>query len=58
VYFLIAVGALDADGLPHMSTIGVLAESEDSFILQGVSGATGWTIQGSTSDKMVSFTVA
>lgn len=52
------VASTDASGLPHVSTIGVLAKTEGNLILQGVSGATGWTIQGSTSDEMVSFTVA
>jgi hypothetical protein len=52
------IASVNADGLPHVSTIGVLARSGDSLILQGVDGATGWTIQGSTSDEMASFTVA
>jgi hypothetical protein len=52
------IASVNADGLPHVSTIGVLARSGDGLILQGVDGATGWTIQGSTSDEMASFTVA
>jgi hypothetical protein len=52
------IASVNADGLPHVSTIGVLARSGDNLTLQGVDGATGWTIQGSTSDEMVSFTVA
>jgi hypothetical protein len=52
------IASVDASGLPHIQAIDVLARSDNSLILQGIGGATGWTIQASTSDEMASFTVA
>lgn len=52
------IAATGPDGLPHISTIRALAHSGDSLVLQGISGAAGWTIQSSVSDGGTTFVTA
>lgn len=52
------LAGVNADGLPHVSSMSSIARSGDIVVAQGVDSGTGWMVHATANDDEVTFVAA